>query len=93
MELQENEGELFQRKSQWSEGFAAFMEFKSRVVGFFTLWKNNIQTVEGKHGKQPFFSPLVNTKRCSNNLLLVSLLYTVSSGCNITQVPCAIHLL
>ena len=49
---QETEGELFKRKSQWSEGYAAFMEFWSRVVSFFTLWKTSIQRVEGKHGKQ-----------------------------------------
>ena len=48
---QETEGELFQRKSQWSEGFAAVMEFYSRVVSFFTLWKTSIQSVEGKHGE------------------------------------------
>lgn len=48
--LQETEGELFQRKSQWSEGFQSFMEFYWRVVAFFTLWKTSIQSVEGKHG-------------------------------------------
>lgn len=48
--LQETEGELFKRKSQWSEGYAAFMEFWSRVISFFTLWKTSIQRVEGKHG-------------------------------------------
>ena len=47
--LQETEGELFKRKSQWSESFAAFMEYYGRVVSFFTLWKTSIQRVEGKH--------------------------------------------
>ncbi|DBA94620.1 hypothetical protein WJX77_009861 [Trebouxia sp. C0004] len=48
--LEETEGELFRRKSQWSEGFHSFMEFYWRVVAFFTLWKTSIQSVEGKHG-------------------------------------------
>lgn len=50
---QETEGELFKRKSQWSEGYAAFMEHWSHVISFFTLWKTSIQRVEGKHGQQP----------------------------------------
>ena len=50
--LQETEGELFKRKSQWSEGYASFMEKWSRVINFFTLWKTSIQRVEGKHGEQ-----------------------------------------
>lgn len=49
---QETEGELFKRKSQWSEGYAKFMETWSRIINFFTLWKTSIQRVEGKHGKQ-----------------------------------------
>ena len=49
---QETEGELFKRKSQWSEGYAAFMEHWSHVISFFTLWKTSIQRVEGKHGEQ-----------------------------------------
>lgn len=47
---QETEGELFQRKSQWSEGFQSVMEIYWRLVSFFTLWKTSIQSVEGKHG-------------------------------------------
>ena len=49
---QETEGELFKRKSQWSEGYAAFMEHWSHITSFFTLWKTSIQKVEGKHGGQ-----------------------------------------
>ena len=48
--FQQTEGELFKRKSQWSETFASFMEYYGRVVSFFTLWKTSIQRVEGKHG-------------------------------------------
>lgn len=72
--VQETEGELFKRKSQWSEGYAAFMEFWSRVVSFFTLWKTSIQRVEGKHGEHtmtaqsaPMFFMQMNVSALASN--------------------------
>ena len=88
---QETEGQLFKRKSQWSEGYAAFMENWSRVISFFTLWKTSIQRVEGKHGEQ-----LASTTIKASSVFLTACCITfghVNSLCNATDLQSICQLL
>lgn len=49
--LQENEAELFTKKSVWRTLKINLKEGARRVSDTFSLWRSGIQSVEGKHGE------------------------------------------
>ena len=50
--LQENEAELFTKKSVWRTLKINLKEGAHRVSDTFSLWRSGIQSVEGKHGER-----------------------------------------